>query len=357
MDAAPSPARVADATLHLLYAFDVGQQIDLDVCRERLGGGRQRPSPTYFRFEPEPVRVALACETLPLAGRRTSTQLDAIVYDFGALTLCYEIPFAGTLEEWVALSAAATADRSVERDATARAHALLGQMGAAVRLPALAPLVEDYLIFQVRSLVGPPGPLDLLRQEPAALARILRGETQPLSGDEMEDALSARISYGPQDLALVDWNAAILFEEDAADALAVLDFANAQLTEMRYLDTRLDRALDRSYEALAGRVRGARLDHRRVGRMQVDGAVLFERVSNALKLVGDQYFARLYRIAAARFHLKTWNESILRKLETIESIYQKLSERASTRRMEILEWLIILLIALGLVLPWLIRAP
>ncbi len=349
---APAP-RVDDATLHLLYAFDVGQQIDLELCRERLRGGRQRPSPTYFRFEPEPVRATVACDALPLAGRRTETQLDAIVYDFGALTLCYEVRFEGTLEDWVALSAAATADRSLERDATARAQSLLGTMGAAVRLPALAPLVEDYLIFEVRKISGPPGPLDLLREEPAALARILRGEPQPLSDDEIADALSARISYGPGDLALIDWNAAILFEDDAGDALAVLDFANAQLAEMRYLDTRLDRALDRSYEALAGRVRGARLDHRKVGRMQVDGAVLFERVGNALKLVGDQYFARLYRLAAARFHLKTWNESILRKLETIESIYQKLSDRASTRRMEILEWLIILLIALGIVLPWL----
>jgi uncharacterized Rmd1/YagE family protein len=44
-----------------------------------------------------------------------------------------------------------------------------------------------------------------------------------------------------------------------------------------------------------------------------------------------------------RFHLDDWDAGILRKLETLESIYQKMSDRASTRRMEALEWAIIIL--------------
>jgi len=92
-----------------------GSRSTSNSAGERLRSGRQRPSPTYFRFEPEPVRATVSCDALPLAGRRTETQLDAIVYDFGALTLCYEVRFEGTLEDWVALSAAATADRASTR--------------------------------------------------------------------------------------------------------------------------------------------------------------------------------------------------------------------------------------------------
>jgi uncharacterized Rmd1/YagE family protein len=49
-----------------------------------------------------------------------------------------------------------------------------------------------------------------------------------------------------------------------------------------------------------------------------------------------------------RFHLEDWDASILRKLETLESIYGKMSDRAGTRRMELLEWIIIVLITISI---------
>jgi hypothetical protein len=44
--------------------------------------------------------------------------------------------------------------------------------------------------------------------------------------------------------------------------------------------------------------------------------------------LGDQYLARVYRLVSQRFHLEDWDASILRKLETLESIYGKMSDRA-----------------------------
>jgi len=82
----------------------------------------------------------------------------------------------------------------------------------------------------------------------------------------------------------------------------------------------------------------------------VDNAVLFEGVNNTLKLIGDQYLARFYRVVNRRFHLGEWDASILRKLQTLESIYEKISVQASNRRMELLEWVIIFLIAFSIVL-------
>jgi hypothetical protein len=129
---------------------------------------------------------------------------------------------------------------------------------------------------------------------------------------------------------------------------------------MRYLDRNLDDALNRSYEALTIR-RGNSLhgwagfgaDRHRVARMQVDSAVLFEGVNNALKLLGDQYLSRVYRLVSQRFHLAEWDAGILRKLQTLESIYEKMSDRATSRRMEVLEWIIIILIAISIILPFL----
>jgi len=122
---------------------------------------------------------------------------------------------------------------------------------------------------------------------------------------------------------------------------------------------RLDDSLDRAYEALGApgpRLRGpgvGRTGLARVGRMEVDSAILFERVNNALKLIGDPYLARMYRLASQRFRVAEWNAGILRKLEALESIYEKMSDQATAFRMEVLEWIIIALIAAELILPWL----
>ena len=51
--------------------------------------------------------------------------------------------------------------------------------------------------------------------------------------------------------------------------------------------------------------------------------------------------------------MKEWDASILRKLETLESIYQKISDQIDTRRMEVLEWIIIVLFVISIVLPFL----
>ena len=81
--------------------------------------------------------------------------------------------------------------------------------------------------------------------------------------------------------------------------------------------------------------------------------MLFERVTNTLKLLGDQYLARVYRLASQRFHLEAWDASIMRKLQTLESIYGKMTDRATTQRMEVLEWIIIVLITISIAVSFL----
>jgi uncharacterized Rmd1/YagE family protein len=57
-------------------------------------------------------------------------------------------------------------------------------------------------------------------------------------------------------------------------------------------------------------------------------------------------------LVSQRFHLAEWDEAIIRKLETLESIYEKISDRVANWRVEVLEWIIILLIAISIVLPF-----
>jgi hypothetical protein len=169
----------------------------------------------------------------------------------------------------------------------------------------------------------------------------------------VEAAIGSRLSFGPDDATFIADDVALVCDPDAGDVRAVLEFANTQLLEMRHLDRQLDTALDGAYETLSRRRRrfGAR-DHDlgALGELQLDSALLFEQVTNALKLVGEQYLARVYALASRRFHLSEWDASISRKLQTIDGIYAKLSDRAAARRMELLEWVIIVLIAFEIVL-------
>ncbi|RIL10285.1 MAG: hypothetical protein DCC75_04665, partial [Proteobacteria bacterium] len=63
---------------------------------------------------------------------------------------------------------------------------------------------------------------------------------------------------------------------------------------------------------------------------------------------------RVYRMAERRFSLSDWDRGITRKLAALESIYQKLADRADSMRMETLEIIIILLILVSIALPFVI---
>jgi hypothetical protein len=87
-----------------------------------------------------------------------------------------------------------------------------------------------------------------------------------------------------------------------------------------------------------------------LGELKVEANDLFERTGNVLKLVGDQYLARVYGLLAARFHLREWEASIQRKLEVGEGVYQVISDQANAHRTEFLELVVIFLIVLEVVL-------
>jgi len=177
-----------------------------------------------------------------------------------------------------------------------------------------------------------------------------------LAPQEVEDAVSCRIAFARSDAAFIDWNASLLVGSDMNDVRAVLEYANVELLEMRYLDDRLDRALDQSYlgpvetgprRLLSGR---SAAELRALAELQADSALLFEGVNNALKLVGDQYLARVYHLISKRLHLPEWDASILRKLGTLDSIYQKRNDFQTSRRLETLEWIVVILIAVEVML-------
>jgi hypothetical protein len=351
--------RIAKGVCYVTFAYDAARAVDLEAASRRIGDATRRPSirhkrrtPMYFEYEPAPLAVTRDADSVDVARFATRPSVELVIYDFGAVAAIYALPLDGPFVDLLDLSGALYDNETLLADSRKQVEWLLGVIGDTAYKPGLSPLVEDYVIFHVEEFQEPIHAKEFCAQHRRSLAQILRAEEQTLSDQEVDDALAAHTTYGVEDITIVDWNAALVIDAEGEDVRAVLEFANVELLEMRYLDEQLDHALDEAYVQLSRRAAGllgfSKADLRRVAELQVHNAVLFEGVNNALKLLGDQYLARVYRVANRRFHLEDWDASILRKLETLESIYEKISDQSATRRMELLEWIIILLIAVSI---------
>lgn len=361
----PAPAVVARGLCHVLVAFEIGQSVDLERA-ERLSatGARRRwresrRTPQQFGNRPAPLSIVLDPAGIPSVAGLVAAEVRVVLYEFGAASLSVVFPLTGPLDALPGLSGELYGHPGLLECARGRITTLLETLAPAVLRPRLAGVMEDYVIFQIDAFDPPLTPDALLREHGTTIAQLLRAEQGPISDDERADALAARLSAGTSDLAVVDWNASLVYDPDPIETCAVLEFANVQLLEVRFLDEQLDASLEQAYDTLARGARGIRLlrsyaaDLDRLGELEAEAAVLFEQVTNTLKLVGDQYLSRLYTLVSSRLHLGDWDASIGRKLETIGGIYEKLADRATARRLEVLEWIVILLIAVSILLPFL----
>lgn len=352
-----------------MFAYDVGFAVDLDAAEGRIAsradvdGHREtilhrRRAPRYFEYRPLPLAVTRAWRGGRVAGFEVPPLVEMTVWDFGAVSVAYSVPLSCGFERLLDLADGLYENEELLRDSREQVELLMGLLGDSVRRAGVREVAEDYVAIHVAEAGLPAGcgsVAEWIEGNRQTVARVLRAEREHFSAGEVDEALSARLSYGERDATIVDWNAALIFDVDARDTLAVLEFANVELLELRALDDVMDAALDEAYEAvqkkqlLAGVLRGGPARLRRIARLQMDSAVLFEGVNNALKLLGDQYLARLYRMTAERLHLPEWDAAVLRKLATLESVYQKMADRQAGVRMEILEWIVIVLIAVEVV--------
>lgn len=362
----PDTLYIKEGMCFVVFAFDVGASIQLEKAEQRITAvkergriKRQQPAPQYFDYHPPPLRITHESESLTIGAHHTLSGIESILYDFGAITVIYRLPIQGPFSSLFALSQNLYENAVLLETARQHASGLLLTLGELVEKANLAPFMEDYSIFHISSTEPSLSPLNLLEQFRESIAQILRCEDEPLSKQEIQEATSQFIAFGQQDMTLIDWNAALMIGEEMDDVRTVLEFVNVELVERRFLDDQLDQALDEAYGSLTSsrwyalRWPGTMAANlRRIAGLQVDSAILFERVTNTLKLLGDQYLARVYRTASQRFYLQSWDTSVLRKLDTLDNLYGKMADHTGNRRMEILEWIIIILIAISIVLPF-----
>ena len=368
-DCADDDLRVSGAAI-TYRIHDIGYAIDLERVTQLLisaAPARARPERVEARalqIANPPVAVSVGTREIGIDGVIYKAQLFIRLFDFGVVSLRLEIAAddAMTWGAFVHFARKLEVSRALDPVFACELEALRERIAPAVERAGLAPVHEEYTVYRVAELARSDGrALDVhavLSDE--RLAPLLLNEQRPLAAAALGELLHHRLSYYADDLVVLTWENALVLEpsSDDRDVEYILEFANAQLLELRVYDAVLDAELpimyDQVYEA---RHRRRPLPTRRfqgvLSRLQTrvaDVIEMTERAENAMKVTDDVYLARVYGAALELFRATSWRRGIERKLEIVRSTYVMLNGEAQAARSELLEVAVVLLIVTELVL-------
>jgi hypothetical protein len=360
----PAPPAVPDTSLHgsvlVLIQFDVAEEIRLDELRKIFGARRaeasfKHPAPGYVQYQRPPVVEPI--EPLVLdSGERLEGKIK--YYDYGVLSVVLELPFSGDWDTLVRLSGRWVWDTDFTSLAQKVVTKKLERAAPALIKPYDNWLHEDYFIFHVCEMASKPSATELMNAYGGQIAQIVRGETSQLSDGERQEILQGRISYYPNDLAVIGWNAAFLYDSAAGaeTAIQLLEYANSQLLEFRHYDELLTNELEKVYDFMEGggggpffRWRTARAASR-LHTTLLDVNELTEHADNAIKFLSDMFSARLYKLAASKVGVPDYKDLVEKKISTAEELYHFMVDEFNQSRAFVLELMVVIILVIELVM-------
>jgi hypothetical protein len=342
----------------VLLQFDVCEAIRLDRLRELLRASKmEQPAlkhPGAVRYQRPPVVESLGTLTLE-SGEQLLGEVK--YYDYGVLSVVFELAFEGGWEKLTALASRWVWDVDFAAQAAEMVRRKLEVAAAALVKPYTKEwLSEDYLIFHIREIDGSSSMSDLIQTQGAHIAQVVRGDTGYLAESERNEVLQSRISYYANDLAVIGWNAAFIYDSTAGAETAVqlLEYANSQLLEFRHYDDLLTEELERVYTLLDegtgifARWRLAR-SATRLHTVLLDVAELTEHADNAIKFLSDMFSARLYKLAAQKVGVPDYKDLVTRKVRNAEELYRFMVDQFNQSRAFFLELTVVIILVIELV--------
>ncbi len=238
---------------------------------------------------------------------------------------------------------------------------LLGECRTILKdLSCSGPVDEEYSVYCISGYSGDPEVYLSLHGE--RIASFLKNEDVPLDEEEVRLTLSTSLKYGKDDITVVDWDGAFIFDDEGnfKSDIELFEIANVQLLRSRILDRELDMRLEKILHLLRTpkqlpvlRSRDIRKVLKEIVEIRTQSILESETVDHNIKLIGDWYSARLYSLIAKKFHLDEWSRDIKEKLQTLEDVYSMAAENFSISYRATLEfvilagWFVLLLLYVG----------
>lgn len=339
--------------------YDVADEVDLKRAAELMQSLSRRPqavrSARQIKLPSPPLEMSLGPRTVA-----DFQSVDVLVrlYDVGALAVTFAVDMPCPLDD-EALIAFGSRFLGGDDQFIAPGRAIADEILAAVR-PAcsthsVSDVTEEYTVFVINA-TDPKTDADALPAE-LDVARLLLGETGPISKRERSQQSHAAISYSPDELVVVDWNSALVYAPPgASDISDLLELASMQLLELRAYDDIVGRSLAHLYDILGERQQSDFQQRRYLSlsrdimRLFVEVTEMTDRIEHSLTTLGDSWLARVHQAALGEFEVGRWSRLVKDKLEVLRQINELLVDQITSRKSYRIEFAIVLLIVLEIVL-------
>ena len=230
-----------DIMIYRLY--DTANGIDLEKAAALLAAGSSvtrlrltRVPPKSILFKNPPVDALLARQTVELGGRQFFADVRARIYDLGVVSVLLRLSLPDDINHDEFLNLAIAADKLPESHFLTPLQSLMTAIRPVVTGEHPPAINEDLVIYYFRENKDwDPVPL-------------LLGEKETVSAETRRQTLFHTFSYAT-DYTILGWDKAIVYDPTGSpDIPDLLEFANAQLLELRYYDYVLDREIEKMYD-------------------------------------------------------------------------------------------------------------
>jgi hypothetical protein len=355
-----------DTQINYFRTFDVGSEIDLTraenvLDREIYNKFKLKKSSRAIVIEEVPLVLTIGSWIQTILGVEYPIQALAKVWAFGTISINFRItvPQKINLKDLKVLVNFIESDADLEELALAKLNNLCQVLSPAISHLQIWDQYEDYLIVHLTPEKGVfKNYKEILEIED--IYEVILTEKNITVSDQIKNAIrSDAIQYSDKEICVIEWNSALICAEtmDAHDISDVIEFALCQMLELRYYDEVLDKKLNTLYNSIQSSKQSIFKNNyaplaQDASLIYIEISKIIEKIENSFKVIGDFYYARIFRAALERFRTKDWQQSVDTKLNNLANISTIFTSDTNEKRNQIMEIIIIVLIAIE-VIPFL----
>jgi hypothetical protein len=347
----------------ILYyrVWDIGDDINLSAAQAVF---EQEANAQRFRLKREsramiinnaPLFVGLGLWQHRIGNHNLEIEAQSKIWYFGAvsITLQITIPAGLNFNQLIELTSHIEQDPMLLSIAKQKCKEVAQKIGPE-RLSVIEwETYETYEIYFFKSLPEIDDTMEVLKKY--NVPGLILSEGKEVLSEQIKIAVTdSAYQYSKHDLAIIDWNSALVIDPHfLMDVPDVIEFALCQLLEMRYYDDLLDQKLNTLYNALEKKDSSIFSNHyekisQEAAQKYIEISETVENVENSMKVVGDFFFAKIFRAASNKFRFKDWQESVDKKLNNLAEVSKLYAGEIHEKRSQLLEIIVIILISVEL---------
>ena len=347
------------AEIVFFYLYDAGRSIDLRKVAKLIPANsgsvilkNRRDTPESLRL-PVPLIVQLARFEFPEGRPFASITMNARIFDEGVISMNVRVAGNFPLEE---LHKIRTMQFDIDGkptnidlwvdDSMKRFFARIQEAITFEQYVFTTFVRETYTAFCITTPID--NPAEFAHEHRRTIACLINGENLETNLHEsvIDSTMKGSFSYTAQDYALFDLDRCLIIDptKDYEDILLVIEQANFQLLELRSLDMLLDRWLDKAESDIkvvitknTVKLKLLKMRLANIQALSFDALFILENLENSSKIIGDYFLGQIFNNLCGQFNTEGWKKSIERRLSTLASVYDRVTEKHNEQRMVFLE--------------------